>query len=604
MRSLTRIIPPGARPLRRGLALPVLAGAAAGVATVASATALSHAIDAAYLRGASVRALAPALALVTTLAVLRSALGWAQEVLGQQASAEVRAAVRDRVLRHVLARGPRLLHGERTGEIANTLTSGVEALDAYVAQYLPQAALAAIVPALVLAAVAWADPLSALVLLLTFPLVPLFLWLIGSAAQERTRAQWVLLSRLSARFLDALSGLPTLRAFGRAADEARALEIAGERHRRVTMEVLRLAFVSALVLEALATLGTAVVAVEVGLRLLYGLVEFGPALGVLVLAPEFYRPLRSFGAAFHAGMTGREAADRLSVLLDETGLPAAPALLETSASEAGQRLTVRVDTVPPAGGPNLPPPPPPAPPALRFADVTFAYAPGLPPALDRFSLDVPSGRTVALVGPTGAGKTTAASLLLRFLEPTTGRLLAGGGPVDAVAPEDWRRRLAWVPQRPRLFHGTLRENLLLARPEATAEELHRAIRLARLAALVAELPNGLDTPLGEDGARLSGGEVQRLALARAFLKDAPVLVLDEPTAQLDAVTEAEVLESIRELRQGRTVLLVAHRLATASSADRIAVVAAGRIVEEGTHRELASGATLYRRLIAAAEDAA
>ena len=332
--------------------------------------------------------------------------------------------------------------------------------------------------------------------------------------------------------------------------------------------------------------------------------EFGPALGVLVLAPEFYRPLRSFGAAFHAGMTGREAADRMSVLLDETGPPAAPALLETSTAEGGRRLPARVRARPPAGGPDLPPAPPPAPPALRFAGVSFAYAPSLPRALDGFSLDVPSGRTVALVGSTGAGKTTAASLLLRFLEPTTGRLLADGGPVDAVAPEDWRRRLAWVPQRPRLFHGTLRENLLLARPEATTDELRRAIRLARLAALVAELPNGLDTPVGENGARLSGGEVQRLALARAFLKDAPVLVLDEPTAQLDAVTEADVLESIRELRRGRTVLLVAHRLATAASADRIAVVAAGRIVEEGTHRELASGATLYRRLVAAAEDAA
>jgi ATP-binding cassette subfamily C protein CydD len=338
------------------------------------------------------------------------------------------------------------------------------------------------------------------------------------------------------------------------------------------------------------------VAVEVGLRLLYGRLEFAPAFAVLVLAPEFYRPLRAFGAAFHSGMTGREAAERMAVLLEEEGPSVAPALVEAPPARAAPRPTA------PHAALSLSRPS--APPAIRFADVAFTYAPGLPPALDGFTLDVLAGATVALVGPTGAGKTTAVSLLLRFLEPTAGGLLADGVPLGARAPEEWRRHVAWVPQRPRLFHGTLRENLLLARPDATDDEIRRAIRLARIEGLAAELPCGLDTPLGADGARLSGGEAQRLALARAFLKDAPVLVLDEPTAQLDAATEADVLESIRELRQGRTVVLVAHRLATAASADRIAVVAAGRVVEEGSHAELASRATLYRRLVAAAGDAA
>jgi ATP-binding cassette subfamily C protein CydD len=579
---LARILPDAAGPLRSGLAVAVLAGAAAGLATIVQARALSRAIDAAFLRGASVAALVPALVLLAGLALLRAALAWAQEGAAQKASSAVRVAVRDRVLRHVLARGPRLLHGERTGEVANTLTVGVEALDAYVAQYLPQAALAAVVPTLVLAAVAAADPLSGLVLLLTFPLVPLFLWLIGSAADERARAQWVLLSRLAARFLDALGGLATLRAFGRAEDEAKALASAGDRHRRATMEVLRLAFVSALVLEALATLGTAVVAVEVGLRVLYGRLEFAPALGVLVLAPEFYRPLRAFGAAFHAGTAGRAAASRLAALATEAGPTAAPGLLDPS---------------PPAPRPS--PAPSSRPPTIRYANVVFAYADG-PRALDGLTLEIPAGSTVALVGPTGAGKTTVASLLLRFLEPSAGRLYADAEPLDGLSPEEWRRRVAWVPQRPRLLHGTLRENLLLARPGAPESELRLSLRRARLDALVEELPDGLDTHIGEGGARLSGGEGQRLALARAFLKDAPVLVLDEPTAQLDAETEAELVESLRDLQKGRTVLLVAHRLATAAAADRVAVLAAGRIVEDGPQRDLACAGRFYTRLLAAA----
>lgn len=580
MRSLTRLVPE-ARPLGRGLAVSVSFGALAGAAVIAQAALLSRTIAAAFLGGATLAALAPTFIVLAGLNVARASLLWLQETTAQRFSGRVRVELRDRLSRRMLALGPRFASGESTGELATTLVGGIDSLDAYLAQYLPQTALAGLVPSFVLAAVLWADPLSAVVLLLTFPLVPLFMWLIGQAARQETRRQWVTLSRLAARFHDALSGLPTLRAFGRAEDELRALAQANESYRAVTMRVLRLALVSALVLEALATLGTAVVAVEVGLRLLYARVAFREALFVLVLAPEFYRPLRALGAAFHAGMAGREAAARLQEIAGAGGPLAAPAVL---GGRPTSRRVSRADSLCPR---------------LRFESVAFSYAGSASKALDELTLEIPAGETLALVGPTGSGKTTATHLLLRWLEPQRGRILVDGVPLASLAPEDWRRRVAWLPQQPRLFHGTLRENLLLARPEATAIQIHAALQRAVLADVVRELPRGLETPLGEGGERLSGGEAQRVALARAFLRDAPLLVLDEPTAQLDLDTEAAVLEALRDLCRGRTVLLVAHRLTTVSASDRVAVLSGGRVVEAGAPDALAASGTVYPRLVAA-----
>jgi thiol reductant ABC exporter CydD subunit len=544
-------------------------------------------------------------------AALRAAAAWAQEALAQRFSGSVRRAVRDRLLRRLLALGPRFAWGERAGELGNTLVGGVDALDPHLAQYLPQARLAVLVPLLVGAAVLRADPLSAIVLLLTGPLIPLFMWLIGGAAEERTRRQWVDLSRLAARFLDAVQGLPTLRVFGRAEDEAASIARASERHREVTMGVLRLAFVSALALEALATLGTAVVAVEVGLRLLYGRVAFREALFVLVLAPEFYRPLRALGAAFHAGTLGKEAAARIARALEAEGPLAAPQVWEGIHYEeradivgrsgelarggcAGGRLGAGLTAVPRRSSPRRG-----IAPAIVFENVRFAYDAAGAPALDGFSLALPPGATVALVGPSGAGKTTVAHLLLRFLEPAGGSITVDGTPLADVAPEAWRRRVAWVPQQPRLFHGTVRDNVALARPDAKEAELAEAAARSRLDPVLRTLPRGWQTPVGEGGERLSGGEAQRLALARAFLKDAPVLVLDEPTAHLDPQSESAVVEALGELRRGRTVLLVGHRLTTVATADRIALVTRGRVVEEGTHRQLAAAGRGYARLVAA-----
>jgi thiol reductant ABC exporter CydD subunit len=578
------MIPPGAGS-RRDLALTILLGTLAGGLVVVQAALLSRVVDAAFLGGCGLRALAPLLLALAAAAVARALASGGQEIVAQRFSVTVRVGVRDRLVRRLLALGPRYASGERTGELQNTLVGGVESLDAYLARYLPQTCLAGIVPLLILLAVLRADPLSALVLLLTFPLIPLFMWLIGAKARESTERQWLTLSRLSARFFDALQGLATLKAFGRHRGQAEAIARASDGYRRVTMAVLRLAFLSALVLELLATLGTAVVAVEVGLRLLYAKLAFREALLVLILAPEFYRPLRSLGAAFHAGMAGREAAGRIGDILDAEGPLAAPAVL------AGPLASAAAEP----GGEGE------GPPGLELDRIRFAYGEGRPPALDGVSFAVEPGTMVALVGPTGAGKTTVAHLVLRFLEPQAGVVRAGGRSLGEIAPEQWRQRVAWVPQRPRLFHGSLLENLQIARPEASRGEIDEAAAAVGLDSLVRDLPQGWETSVGEGGERLSGGEAQRVALARAVLKRAPFLLLDEPTGHLDPEHEAAVLAAMRGLRHGRTVLLIAHRITTVLDADRIVLLEHGRVTEEGTHDELLAAGDLYPRLVAAWE---
>jgi ATP-binding cassette, subfamily C, bacterial CydD len=551
------------RAARLHMAATVALGLVATVLVVAQATLLAHVVARVFLGGASVADVATSLWWLAGVSVARGAVAFGFEAAGRFGAAQVMAGLRARLVRHLLLVRPGALQEEQAGELAATAVQGVDSLEAYFARYLPQAILSALAPP---AIILWVLPRnweSAAILAVTVPLIPIFMVLIGRLAQERTRRRWRMLSVLSARFLDLVSGLETLRAFGRAGAGARSIADAGDDYRRETMATLRIGFLSALVLELLATLGTALVAVTVGVQLAGGSLGLEAGLTVLILAPELYAPLRELGAQYHAGADGLAAAERILEVLDVPG------------GVAVHQPTVAA--------------PDPSRHAIALRDVTFAYPDRGTPVLDGVTLELAPGRVTALVGPSGAGKTTLAMLLARLADPDSGTVGCGGVDLRHVEPQAWQRRVAWVPQRATLFAGTLADNVRLARPDASDAELSRALEAAGAEGLVGSLAEGVDTPVGDGGRRLSAGQCRRLALARAFLSDAPFVLLDEPTAHLDAESAAEIDAAIDRLAQGRTVLLITHRRELALRADRVLELSGGRIFEHGA-RELVTAA--------------
>ncbi|MFD5345847.1 thiol reductant ABC exporter subunit CydD [Streptomyces anulatus] len=494
---------------------------------------------------------APLVALGAVMA-LRALLAWARGALAQLAAADANRTLRDRITGRLRQTGPQGLADRRHGETITLLTRGLDALDPYVVGYLPTKAAVAVVPLAVVGRLLWTDWSSALIIIVTLPLIPVFGALVGMHTARRTARQWRLLATLGGHFLDVVAGLPTLRAFGREQHQARVVGEMADAHRRATMRTLRVAFLSSLVLETVATLSVAMVAVPVGLRLLGGGTDLRTALIVLFLAPEAYLPLRAAGAAFHDSAEGITVAERVFAILDEDG--ARP-----------PRSAVRVPT-PGARTAHL-----------RLDRVTVHYADRAGPALRDLSLSVAPGEHVALVGPSGAGKSTLLALLLGFVRPDSGRVTVDGADLADLAPDSWHAQVAWVPQRPHLFAASVAENIRLGRPDASDAEVRRAARAASADLFVEELPLGYDTPLGEHGAGLSAGQRQRIALARAFLKDAPVLLLDEPTAHLDSGSEAAVTRATARLMRGRTSIVVAHRTGLLPHADRIVTVRAGSL---------------------------
>ncbi|WP_432839523.1 thiol reductant ABC exporter subunit CydD [Dactylosporangium sp. CA-092794] len=521
-----------ARAARTYLALSVALGAALAALLVAQATLLADAITDVYLHGAGLRDIAPALGWLAAVIAARAAVAWAQETAAARSAAAVKQRLRAKLLAHVAALGPG--QAPPAGAVATLATRGLDALDAYFARYLPQLVLAALVPFVLLLRIAPADLVAAGTMAVTLPLIPVFMALVGLQTEAANRRQFRLLSRLSHHFLDVVAGLPTLRVFGRAGRQAAVIARVSAEQRRVTMRTLRLAFMSALVLELLATLSVALVAVGIGLRLVDGRLGLATALLVLILAPEVYLPLRQVGANYHASAEGLAAASEVFAVL-ETPLPDRGAAPAPTGEIRFDRMVVRHP-----GRTELPP----------------------------FTAVVRPGELVALTGPSGCGKSTALAVLMGFAAPASGTVTVGGVDLSTVDPDAWRRRVAWLPQRPWLFAGTIADNIRLGTPDADDAAVRRAAAQAGALAFIDALPDALATHIGDDGAGLSAGQRQRIALARVFLRDAPLVLLDEPTAALDADTESDILAAIRAHAAGRTVLLVAHRPSLLSIADR------------------------------------
>ena len=539
-----------ARAVRLLLALDSALGIATALLVLVQATLVARVVAGAF-RGASLHAVSTDLALLIAVSALRGVCAGGVEVAGRRTASTVLSDLRLELVERRLNAQPAALDGTETGELAAAAVDGVDGLAAYFGRYLPQVVLACVVPIGVLAWVAAIDLETALIMLVTLPLVPVFMWLIGRYTEERTRERWQALRVLSTHFLDVVRGLPTLRAFNRGQAQAAVIGDVTERYRRATMSTLRLSFLSGSVLELAATLGVALVAVTVGVRLDHGSIGFEAALTVLILAPELYLPLRQLGTQFHASADGLAVADRIVALIE-----APPAVRR--------------------GGVHVPRSPALVP--VRFERVSFSYPARPALILDRLDLELLPGETLALIGESGAGKSTVATLLLRLVEPTLGRVTVGGLDLADVHADSWRRLLAWVPQRPTIFRGTIADNIRLGDPDASEAAVRLAAERAGADAFVRRLADAYETIVGDGGRPLATGERRRLALARAVVRDAPLLVLDEPTADLDQENADLVAEAIARLCVDRTVLLIAHRLELARQADRVVLLEHGRAV--------------------------
>jgi thiol reductant ABC exporter CydD subunit len=537
--------------VRRYVGLTIALGLASALVVIAGAAVLADIVRRVFLDGAGPADISPALGVLALIYGARGMFEWGRSVVAHRTAADVKRTLREQVMRAVLAQTARG-RSASSADLALVVSSGIDALDAYFSRYLPQLVLGALIPLLAVIWVATVDPLTAVIIAITVPLIPVFMMLIGSYSDRATRARWHTIRRLGDALVETLRGLLTLEVYRTGGGRLDRLRKLSDEYRKQTMATLRIAFLSAFVLELVATMSVAVIAVAVGLRVVNGDLDFEPALAILILAPEVYAPLRKAGSEFHAAMDGMEAAGSAFDVLE--ALPPSPTVAGHSPKSV-------------SGAP-----------IIELVDVTYRYPSlGDEPAsvvLDGLNLRVAPCEHLAVVGPSGAGKSTLFRLILGFDQPEAGEISVEGVPLGSVDLSGWRARIGWVQQDPFLIAGTVLENIRLGAAGTRRGDAADALELVGAADLIPRLGDSI----GERGAGLSRGERRMVTLARAVVRSPDVLLLDEPTAGIDSVTQLRIAESFERIAAGRAVVTVAHQRLLVDLADRVVGIESGRIV--------------------------
>ncbi|MCL4508143.1 MAG: thiol reductant ABC exporter subunit CydD [Chloroflexi bacterium] len=554
--------------IRRLRVLAILTATVEVAAMVAQMWFVSSAIALVFLHHAPLSRVAVTLLFAAGSGALRIVAATTRRVGADVITIHGKAVLRRRFVHTLGTGGITLLHERGSSDFVNLIGDGIERLDAFIRLYLPQQAIVICTPLIIAAAALSRDITTAIILGVTAPVLPLFMVLIGRSTERRVQHQWERLARLGAQLLDGLRGLPTLLLFGREQAEAKLLQTLGEGYSSSTLSILQLAFLSSLVLEFMIAVSIGLVAVSLGSRLLNGGIGFQRALFLLLLTPEFYRPLRELGAQRHAALEGTAAASDLA------GVLASPPRLTHAAG-----VTVPTQPFP-----------------ITLEHVTVQFPNRATPALADVTLELPGPSLIAVVGPSGAGKSTLLSLLCAFIEPTGGEIRVGGDLLTCLDRTEWQKHIAFVPQNPQLIEGSLRENLTVTAGDGVQARLAVVASQLHIDTIANRLPRGWDTLLGDGHARLSGGEIRRVAVARALLRGSPVVLLDEPTASLDLESELDLQRVIESLRVNRLVIVVAHRLSTLASADLVIILHEGRVAAVGRHAELLKLEPLYQSL--------
>ncbi|MCT8139454.1 thiol reductant ABC exporter subunit CydD [Anaerobacillus sp. CMMVII] len=539
-----------------------------GVLAITQAYLIASIVDAVFLKGKGLTDVWPLFLFLLVVFSSRAAVSFINTSYGVKLASFVKINLRTKLVDKLSKSNTGELYEEKTGKHVSVLTDVVDQLDAYYTSFLPQLMQAGVIPLMIVIVVFTQNIYSGLIMLVTAPLIPVFMIIIGSMTEKKSQEQMDSMIKFSGHFLDVLQGLTTLKIFGRSKTQRSEIVRMSDQFRDTTMAVLKIAFLSALMLEILATLATAMIAVEVGLRLVYAHLTFHTAFFVLLLAPELYLPLKNLGASFHSGKNSIAAAETIWEVLDKK---------ETNQIWGDKKLTSDGKLT------------------IKLKNISFQYKEHNP-ILENIDVTIATGERVAFVGRSGSGKTTLLKVILGMLSPTTGQVVVNGTPLTELQEEQWLNQIAYVSQEPYLFSGTIAENILMGNQGASKVEVIRAAKEAGVDRFVNDLPKGYETCVGEAGLGLSGGEKQRVALARAFLKRASLVLLDEPTAGLDLETEQVLKKAIEKLSKNATVITVAHRFQTIAAADKIVLFSEGKVAGIGTHEQLKNENELYQRL--------